>query len=172
MGGRRAALWLRVSTSDQTVENQRRDLLRLAEMRGFVVVKEYDLTGISGARGAAQKYISNVITDAGSADGGFDVLLIWALDRLSRQGIQATLGMLQRLSNAGIGVVSHQQPHIDTAGPYGELIVAIWATLASMERELISERTKAGLARAKARGQELGRPKGSKDKRRRKRRNA
>lgn len=167
---RRAAIWLRVSTNDQTTENQRADLLRLAEMRGFSVVKEYDLTGVSGASGGAHKYLSNVIADARSATDGFDVLLIWALDRLSREGIQATLGMLQRLTNAGIDIVSHREAEIDTTSPFGELAISTFAIFARLESERISERTRSGLARAKEGGKQLGRPKGSKDKKKRRRR--
>lgn len=168
---RRAALWLRVSTTDQTVENQRRDLLRLAEMRGFDVVKEYDLTGVSGVRGGTQKYLSSVIRDAASATDGFDVLLLWGLDRLSRQGIQVTLSMLQRLTNAGVDILSYREADtIDTTSPFGELVISMFAIFARMESEMISERTKSGLARAQERGKSLGRPPGSKDKKKRKRR--
>ena len=168
---RRAALWLRVSTADQTVENQRRDLLRLAEMRGFEVVKEYDLTGVSGARGGTQAYLSSVIRDAASATDGFDVLLLWALDRLSRQGIHATLTMIQRLTNAGVDILTYREADIiDTTSQFGELIISMFAIFARMESELISERTKSGLARAEERGKTLGRPPGAKDKKKRRRR--
>lgn len=72
--GMKAAIWLRVSTTDQTIENQQRDLRRFAEMRGFDVVREYDLTGVSAAQGAHKRFLSDVIRDARSSTDGFDVL--------------------------------------------------------------------------------------------------
>ena len=166
----RAAIWLRVSTTDQTIENQRRDLLRFAEMRGFDVVREYDLTGVSAAQGAHKRFLSEVIMDARSSTDGFDVLLIWALDRLSRQGVRATLEIIERLHREGIGIASFREMEIDTTGPLGELVIAIFSAMARLESERISQRTMAGLDRARARGTRLGRPPGSKDKRKRKRR--
>ena len=86
MGVTRAALWLRVSTDDQTTENQRRDLMRLADHRGYDVVTEFDISGVSAARGAHQRYVTQVVKE--SREFGFTVLLIWSLDRLSRRASQ------------------------------------------------------------------------------------
>lgn len=157
---KRVALWLRVSTSDQTVENQRMQLMQLAEHRGYDVVREYDLSGVSAWQNQMTGYVSTVIEEAPRYK--FNTLLVAGLDRLSRRGAGDTLLILRRFEAANIGVVSMREPIIDTAGPFGEVIVALFAVFANLESQYISERTKAGLERARAQGKKLGRPKGSK----------
>ena len=164
---RRVALWLRVSTSEQTVENQRRQLQELAEHRGYDVVREYDLSGVSAWQNQLTGQVSQVIREA--PQYRFNTLLIASLDRLSRGGIQATLHVLHRLTAANIGVVSLREPEVDTTTPFGELMIAFFATCARIESQHISERTKAGLERARAQGKKLGRPKGSKTRKNRSR---
>ena len=159
---RRVALWLRVSTTDQTVENQRLQLMQLAEHRGYEVVREYDLSGVSAWQNQLTGHVSRVIEEAPAY--GFNTLLIASLDRLSRSGAGDTLMTLKRLEAANIGVLSMREPIIDTAGPFGEVIVALFAVFAQLESQSISERTKAGMERARAQGKKLGRPKGSKTK--------
>ena len=88
----------------------------------------------------------------------FDLVLFWALDRFSREGVLDTLNHLQRLSAAGVGWRSYTEPYFDSAGPFKDAVISIMATLAKMEREKISERTKAGLRRARREGKQLGRP--------------
>ena len=164
---RRVALWLRVSTHEQTVENQRIQLHQLAEHRGYEVVREYDLSGISAWQNKQQAWVSQVIVEA--PQFRFNTLLIAGLDRLSRGGIQATLHVLHRLTAANIAVVSLREPEVDTTTPFGELLIAFFATCARIESQHISERTKAGIERARAQGKQIGRPKGSKNKMRRRR---
>jgi DNA invertase Pin-like site-specific DNA recombinase len=89
----------------------------------------------------------------------FDLLLFWSLDRLSREGVLATLNHLQRLSGAGVEWRSYQERYFDSCGPFKDAVISIMATLALQERLRISERTKAGLKRAKREGKTLGRPK-------------
>jgi DNA invertase Pin-like site-specific DNA recombinase len=89
----------------------------------------------------------------------FDLLLFWALDRFSREGALETLQALQRLTSYGVGWKSLTEEYLDSAGVFKDAIVSIMATLARQERVKISERTKAGLARARAQGKQLGRPK-------------
>lgn len=86
----------------------------------------------------------------------FDILYFWSLDRLSREGIQATLGYLQELTKHNVAFKSLSEPHIDTSTPTGEMLIAIMATMAKLERVRISDRVKAGLARVKASGVRLG----------------
>jgi len=96
MGCRRrakAALLLRASTGEQSTENQRLQLIELAERRDLEVVREFDLSGVSAFRGAQQKFVSEAINEARL--GKFQVLLIWALDRLSREGIAKTLDIVK-----------------------------------------------------------------------------
>ena len=164
----RCALWLRVSTDQQTTENQRRLLLQFAEHRGYEVVSEFDISGVSAWQNATGRFVGRIIKE--SVEKRFNILLIYALDRLSRRGPADTVMMLRRLQEANIAVVSYNEPLIDTTGPTGELVAAIFGYLARLESDRRSERTKAGMERAREQGVHIGRPKGSKDKRRRTRR--
>jgi DNA invertase Pin-like site-specific DNA recombinase len=88
----------------------------------------------------------------------FDLVLFWALDRLSREGVLQTLQHLNRLENYGVGFRSFAEQYFDSCGIFREAVISIMATLAKQERVRRSERTKAGLAIARARGKKLGRP--------------
>ena len=88
----------------------------------------------------------------------FDILVFWALDRLTREGTRATLNYLQRLESKGVGFVSYQEQWLDSTGPLKDVMIAMFATLAKQERARISERTIAGLKVARAKGKRLGRP--------------
>ena len=102
--------------------------------------------------------------------GEYDVLLVWALDRLSREGVEATLRILRRFRQHGVPIVSLQEPWTDTGDPHlAELLSSIFAWMAHAESERRSERTKAGLARRKAEGKPIGRLAGAKDRKPRKR---
>ena len=97
-------------------------------------------------------------------------MLVWALDRLSREGPLAILTLVNRLKTFGVKVISYQESWTEAPGELGELLYALAGWVARMESQRRSERTKAGLARVVAQGKKLGRPKGAKDKRKRKRR--
>jgi DNA invertase Pin-like site-specific DNA recombinase len=88
----------------------------------------------------------------------FDHVTFWAMDRFSREGIEATLMYLRQLEGYKVGFRSYQEPFFDSAGPFKELMIAMFASFASLERAKISERTLAGLAKAKAQGRIGGRP--------------
>ena len=122
----------------------------------------------SAWKGAHQKLLTRVYRDARS--GKFQFLLIWALDRLSREGSLATLEIVHRLGQYGAQVWSYQEPWTEAGGEMLELLLSIAGWVARMESNRRSERTKAGLARAVAQGKTLGRPKGSKDNHKRGRR--
>jgi len=102
----------------------------------------------------------------------FRVVLIWALDRLSREGSAAILGIVSKLSRHGVKVLSYQESWTEAPGELGELLFAVAGWVARMESQRRSERTKAGLDRARLKGKKLGRPPGSKDKRKRRKRPA
>ncbi len=154
---RRAALYVRVSRDEQTPESQLGQLRQFAAARGWQIVFEYSDT-FSGASGpGARAGLRAMLADA--YRGRFDVLLFWALDRLTRQGIHATLEYLEQLERCGIEYHSATEPEITNAGPMGELFVAIRGYFARMERERLSERTRAGLERARRQGKTIGRPK-------------
>ena len=156
----KAAIWLRVSTDEQTTANQLAPLTEYAERRGLDVVKVYDISGVSAWKGAQEKYVREVIEDA--RRGKFEVLLIWALDRLSRGGIYQTLMILDRFNAAGCGIISYQEAEIDTTSRWGELLISIFSTVAAIESDQRSARIKAGIARRKAAGGHVGRKEGSK----------
>lgn len=152
---KRAALYLRVSTGEQITENQRRELEAVAQQRGWQIVAVYEDKGVSGAKGRDKRpQFDTMLKDA--MRGQFDVLAVWAVDRLGRslQDLVATLGDLQA---AGVDLFLHRQA-IDTTTPSGKAMYQMLGVFAEFERSMIQERVKAGLERAKAKGVRLGRP--------------
>ena len=151
----RAALYLRVSTEDQTTDNQRLELEKLADLRGWEVVKIYQDNGISGARGRKHRPgLDQLLKDA--ARRRFDLVVFWSVDRLGRSTAQVT-SIMAELDGLGIGQFYFKES-IDTSTPHGQAMLEMAAVFAKLERAMISERVKAGLARAKAQGRRLGRP--------------
>jgi len=138
-----------------------------AEQRGFEVTKVYKEEE-SAWRNGHQRELANLIADARHRK--FQAVLVWALDRLSREGALAILSLVQKLSACGVKVLSYQESWTEAPGELAELLYALTGWVARMESQRRSERTKAGLARVKAQGKRLGRPPGSKDKRKRKKR--
>jgi len=153
---KRAVIYLRVSTEDQSVENQLPELREFARRKGFEIVAEFIDAGISG--GTANRVEFQKMFQAAERRE-FDVLVFWSLDRFTREGVLPTLQHLDRLSKAGVGYASLQEQHFDTANPFNDTFVALSANIAKQEKVRISERTKAGLARVRASGVKLGRPK-------------
>ena len=152
---KRAVIYVRVSTDKQTIENQLRELHRMAEHRGWEVVKEYRDAGISGAKGReARPGLNQMLKDAQRRH--FDVVMAWAIDRLGRSLIDL-LGTIQTLEHCGIDLYLDQQS-IDTTTPTGRLMFQITGAFAEFERGMIRQRINAGLKRAVEAGQRLGRP--------------
>jgi len=152
----RVALYARVSTSDQgqTADNQLLALRELAARQGWQVVAEF-VDESSGAR--SDRPALRAMLEAAS-QRRFDLLLFWSLDRLSRQGALKTLELLDQLSRHGVAWRSYTEPYLDSAGPFGEALIALLASLARQERLRIQERVRAGLERARREGKRLGRP--------------
>jgi DNA invertase Pin-like site-specific DNA recombinase len=151
-----AALYLRVSTGEQTTANQRLELETVARQRGWAVVAVYEDQGISGAKGRQQRpQLDRMLKDA--VRGRFDLLAAWAVDRLGRslQDLVATLGDLEA---AKVALYLHRQA-IDTSTPSGRAMFGMLGVFAEFERAMVQERVRAGLERAKAAGRKLGRPK-------------
>ena len=151
----KAALYLRVSTDKQEIENQLEPLKKFAKGRGLKVVQVYrDMaTGKNSNRPALNKMLKDAHRHA------FDVIVVWALDRLSREGMSRTVQLIEMLERMGIGVISYSEPYLDTTNELARnILLAVVSTLAKAERERISERTRAGLARVKRSGKKLGRP--------------
>lgn len=162
----RIGIYARVSKDDgsQDPQNQLQPLRDYAKALNGEVVSEYvDLA--SGAKNDRENFL-RMLEDVDRHR--FDLLLIWSLDRLSREGISNTLGYIDRFNRSGVALKSLQESWLDTRDEgLGKLMIAIFSWVAGQERKRIVERTLAGLAKARANGKKLGRPRGSKDKKRR-----
>jgi DNA invertase Pin-like site-specific DNA recombinase len=148
---KRAALYMRVSTLDQHPETQLYDLRQMAQQRGYQIVEEYTDT-ISGAR-ARRPGLDQMMRDA--RRGRFDVLLVWASDRIARS-VKHFLDVLDELNRLNIEFISFRE-QIDTGGPLGRAVVVIIGAIAELERNLIIERVRAGMRRARLEGRHIGR---------------
>jgi DNA invertase Pin-like site-specific DNA recombinase len=150
----KAAIYARVSTKDkgQDVENQLVQLRRYAGERRWETAEFVDHeSGKTAGRAQFQRMF-----DCASRRE-FGVVLVWALDRFTREGVAETFLHIKKLLEYGVQFESYTEPHFRTTGPAGELMLAIAAWIAKQERIRISERTKAGLATARAKGKVLGR---------------
>ncbi len=153
---RKVAIYARVSTDHQTTENQLRELREVAGRNGWEVTMEYVDQGISGAKGRDKRpAFDALIKDAVRKQ--FDVIAAWSVDRLGRS-LTDLLGFLDDIHAKGIGLYLHQQG-VDTTTPSGKALFQMVGVFAEFERAMIQERVKAGLARARAQGKTLGRPK-------------
>jgi DNA invertase Pin-like site-specific DNA recombinase len=148
---KRAALYMRVSTLDQHPETQLYDLRQMAQQRGYQIVEEYTDT-ISGAK-ARRPGLDAMMRDA--RRGRFDVVLVWASDRIARS-VKHFLDVLDELNRLNIEFISFRE-QIDTGGPLGRAVVVIIGAIAELERNLIIERVRAGMRRAKLEGRHIGR---------------
>jgi DNA invertase Pin-like site-specific DNA recombinase len=152
----RVAIYARVSTGDgrQNVENQLNQLRQYAEARCWTISGEYseEASTKSGNRTA----LNNMLEDANR--GRFSILLVWAMDRLTRGGIAKTFQLIEYLAELGVEVYSVTEESLRTTGPAGEILLSIFAWVARMEQQRISERVNAGIAQARKNGTQLGRP--------------
>src|SRR5215471_409146 len=151
----RAALYLRVSTTGQTVANQRRELEAAAERHGWTVAEVFEDAGISGAKGRDKRPALDAMLKA-VARRDFDLVASWSVDRLGRS-LQDLVGTVGELQAKGVGLYLHQQG-IDTTTPAGKALFQMLGVFAEFERAIIRERVMAGLSRAKAQNKRLGRP--------------
>ncbi len=152
---KRAVLYLRVSTVDQTTANQERELREVAGRMGCEIVHIYKDHGISGAKGRDKRpAFGRLCTDA--AQRKFDVVMAWSVDRLGRS-LQDLIGFLSELHALRIDLFLHQQG-LDTTTPAGKAMFQMMGVFAEFERSMIQERVRAGLRRAKDEGKQLGRP--------------
>ena len=148
---KRASLYMRVSSVDQHPETQLHDLRQLAAQRGFEIIQEYT-DRISGAK-ARRPGLDLMMAEA--RRGRFDVVLVWASDRIARS-VKHFLEVLDELNRLGIEFVSFRE-QIDTGGPLGRAVVVIIGAIAELERSLIVERVRVGRRRAKLEGRHIGR---------------
>ena len=152
---KRAVLYLRVSKNEQTIENQRIELERVAAAKGWKVIATFKDEGISGAFGREVRAQYDLMLKQG-VQAKFDVVLAWDVSRLSRSLVDLVT-TLDELHACGIDLYLHQQA-IDTTTPVGKAMFQICGVFAEFERGILSERVKAGLNRAREEGKTLGRP--------------
>ncbi len=149
----RVAIYCRVSTSDQSTESQLLDLRRYVRERGRTLFNEYTDHGVSGTKDSRPAL--NELMNA-ARKRRFDTVLVWRFDRFARSTKHLILA-LEEFRGLGIDFVSYQE-NIDTSSPLGSAIFTIISAVAQLERDIIAERVKAGLRRAKENGKKLGRP--------------
>ncbi len=165
----KVSIYSRVSTGKQDTKNQSMVLAEWAKQRGYEVVNIYEEEE-SAWKAGHQRGLAQLIDDARKRR--FQAVLVWALDRLSREGPLAILTLVDRLKSYGTKVLSYQESWTEAPGELADLLYALTGWVARMESQRRSERTKAGLARAVAQGKKLGRPQGSGDKKKRRKRSA
>lgn len=154
----RVALYARTSTSDgrQEVDNQLSELRQFAARQGWEIVHEY-IDHDSGSKANRAEFRRML---DGAPQRRFDLVLVWALDRLTREGVAETFEYIKRLTSHGVQFVSFTEEHFRTTGPAGELMIAVAAWIAKQERLRISERVKAALKLVKEKGSRSGQPVG------------
>jgi len=150
------ALYARVSTKDkgQETENQLVQLREFAAKQGCQIMREYVDRETGGTSDRAE--FQAMFADASRRK--FDLVLFWSLDRLSREGVLETLQHLNRLTACGVGYKSFTEQYLDSCGIFKDAVIGILAVIAKQERVRLSERTKAGLAIARSKGRQIGRP--------------
>jgi DNA invertase Pin-like site-specific DNA recombinase len=153
---KQVGIYLRVSTTDQTTDNQRLDLERVASQRGWNIVERYVDHGISGSKGRDKRpAFDKLCKDV--TNGKLDLVAAWSIDRLGRS-LQHVVTFLNELNAMNVDLYLHQQS-VDSSTPAGKAMLSMCAVFAEFERNMIIERVTAGMARAKAQGKVIGRPK-------------
>lgn len=150
----RVSAYSRVSTSDQSADMQTRELREYCERRGWELVHEYTDRGVSGAK-ESRPELNRLMADAYKRR--FDAVVVWRFDRFARS-TSHLLRALETFRSLGIEFVSLSE-NVDTSTPTGKLVFTVLGAVAELERSLITERVRAGLRSAKAKGKRLGRPK-------------
>jgi len=151
----RVALYLRVSTGEQSVENQRRELRVTVTRHGWNIIVEYADEGISGAKGRDKRPAFDRLLKAVTRRK-IDMVAAWSVDRLGRS-LQDLVGFLGELHAAGVDLYLERQG-VDTSTPAGRALFQMLGVFAEFERALIQERVRAGIAKARATGTKSGRP--------------
>ncbi len=151
----RICLYGRVSTDRQETRNQITQLREFASIQGWTIVREY--VDVASGKSSDRQQFKALF--AAAAKREFDLVLFWGLDRFSREGVFETLKHLQTLTSYGVGFRSFTEQYLDSCGMFRDAVISILAVIAKQERVRLSERTLAGLARARAAGRIGGRPK-------------
>ena len=143
----KVAIYCRVSTNEQTTENQLKELTEWADRAGHEIVAVYDDNGVSGAKGREYRKEFDKLLKA-AVRREFDLVAAWSVDRLGRS-LKDLISFLEDLHSAGVDLFLHQQA-LDTTTPSGKAMFQMMSVFSEFERSMISERVKAGLARTKA----------------------
>ena len=157
---KRVALYMRVSTDNQTVENQLEELNAVALRNHWEIVRIFKDEGISGAKGRERRPEFDALCK-GVIRKEFDIVAVWSVDRLGRS-LQDLIAFLNDINAKGVNLYLHQQG-VDTTTPGGKALFQMLGVFAEFERSMIQERVKAGLNRARNAGKTLGRPKIAED---------
>src|SRR5215472_16180 len=155
MNGKRVGLYLRVSTDDQTVENQRQALTEAMERRGWRIVEVFEDNGVSGAKGRDRRPGYDRLLKA-ATNRKIDVVAAWSVDRLGRS-LQHLVSFLAELNAVGCDLYLEKQA-VDTTTPAGRALFQMLGVFAEFERSILQERVKAGMARARKYGTKSGKP--------------
>ena len=150
---KKVAIYVRVSTKDQSVGMQLNDLERYSKERGLNIFKVYKDNGVSGTK-ETRPALGQLMDDARKRK--FNDVLVWRFDRFARS-TKHLVNALYEFRNLGIDFISYQE-NIDTSSPLGEAIFTIISAMSKLERDIIAERVKGGLRKARANGKRLGRP--------------
>lgn len=151
----RVAIYTRVSTDGQTVENQRKELVAVAERKGWFIGEQFSDAGISGAKGHDKRPSFDKMLKAATR-GDVDIIAAWSVDRLGRS-LTHLIAFLGEIQAAGVDLYLHQQG-FDSSTPAGKAMFQMLGVFAEFERSMIVSRVNAGLKRARAEGKTLGRP--------------
>jgi len=156
MNSKRVAIYARVSTGDkQETLNQLAQLREFSKRQGWRLVTPEYIDHESGAVSMRTEFQRMLLH---ASQRKFDVLLFWALDRLTREGTLATLQYLERLTSYQVGYKSFTEPYLDSCGTFKEVVISLLATMATQERIRMGERVRAGIAQARREGKRIGRP--------------
>ena len=160
-----AGVWIRVSTGHQDTENQVPDITSFAVHHGYEITERYQVSESAWQGGKAggdyQAELKRVLDDAWA--GKFSVLIVWALDRITREGAEGTLRIIRQLRERNCILVSVKEPWLNSSPMVQDVLVAFAGWMAQMESTRRSERIKAGLERRKAQGKPVGRQRGATD---------
>jgi DNA invertase Pin-like site-specific DNA recombinase len=152
---KRVALYCRVSTEKQTCENQLIELRAVAERCGYTIVTEFVDTGISGAKGRSERPALDAMLKSATRRN-FDMVMCWDISRLGRS-LQNLVEILNELQSIKIDLFFLQQG-MDTSTPSGRMVFSVFGAIGEWEKNLIKERVRAGINRARAKGVKMGRP--------------
>ncbi len=162
----KAGLFMRVSTKDQNTENQKEALTQLITNRNYKLAKTYNITASATGKDNLKgiSYLDEVYEDARL--GKIDVLVVWALDRLTRRGDGYLLKIFKDLGKHNVQVISYRESFIEsiTDPSMKNAFLSFWEFINKRESEQRSERQKAAIQLMKKQGRKLGRPPGAKDK--------